>query len=97
MRDNELTPALTMRVSAATRRGLQRLALQEPRSLAGPAAYLLEQTRTLPGGDADAVPAAEAVEAARAAAPGPRSSDRDAERQPDRAAAGGGRLDEGAA
>src|SRR5262245_10078383 len=61
MQDNELTTAVTMRVSAATHRGLLRQALQEPRSLAGQAAYLLEQTRTLSGGEADAAPAARAA------------------------------------
>jgi pimeloyl-ACP methyl ester carboxylesterase len=34
MQDNELTTAITMRVSAATPRGQLRQALQEPRSLA---------------------------------------------------------------
>jgi uncharacterized protein YeaO (DUF488 family) len=46
MQDNELTNAIAVRVSAATQRVLLRQARQEPRSLAGRAAYLLEQTRT---------------------------------------------------
>jgi hypothetical protein len=43
MQENELTVAITVRVSAGTPRALQRLAQREHRSLAGQAAYLLEQ------------------------------------------------------
>ena len=43
MQADERTVALTVRVSAATHRALQRLAQLERRSLAGQAAYLLEQ------------------------------------------------------
>ena len=80
MEGNEQIVAITVRLAAGTHRALQRLAQQEHRSLAGQAAYLLEQalavehrvrrmmaaeraqhwleqTRTLPGGDAAAPPA----------------------------------------
>jgi hypothetical protein len=43
MREDEPTVAVTVRLSAATHRALQRLAQAEHRSLAGQAAYLLEQ------------------------------------------------------
>src|SRR4029453_4270735 len=43
MQANEPTVALTVRLSAATHRALQRLAQQEHRSLAGQAAYLPAQ------------------------------------------------------
>jgi predicted transcriptional regulator len=43
MQENGQTVAVTVRLSAATHRALQRLAQAEHRSLAGQAAYLLEQ------------------------------------------------------
>jgi hypothetical protein len=43
MEDDEPIVAITVRLSAVTHRALQRLAQQEHRSLAGQAAYLLEQ------------------------------------------------------
>ena len=43
MEDDEPIVAITVRLSAGTHRALQRLAQQEHRSLAGQAAYLLEQ------------------------------------------------------
>jgi hypothetical protein len=43
MQESEQTVAITVRVSAATHRALLRLAQLEHRSLAGQAAYLLEQ------------------------------------------------------
>jgi hypothetical protein len=103
MHDSERSVAITVRLSAAAHQALQRLAQQEHRSLAGQAAYLLEQalavehrvrrvmaaeraqhwleqTRTLPGGDAESAPAGaaaappveEADEAGGAGARGPR-------------------------
>ena len=103
MEDDAPIVAITVRLAAGTHRALQRLAQQEHRSLAGQAAYLLEQalavehrvrrmmaaeraqhwleqTRTLPGddaaalpaGDAGAGPAGEADEADEADGAGPR-------------------------
>ena len=43
MEGNEPIVAITVRLSAGTHQALQRLAQQEHRSLAGQAAYLLEQ------------------------------------------------------
>jgi hypothetical protein len=43
MQDSERSVAITVRLSAATHQALQRLAQLEHRSLAGQAAYLLEQ------------------------------------------------------
>src|SRR4051794_19284217 len=43
MQENGPTVAITVRLSGATHRALQRLAQQEHRSLAGQAAHLLEQ------------------------------------------------------